>query len=79
MNGKSNWRAWSFLLATIFLASGCIRNYEVVEDPRVILQLAEDTPAEVWIPVDGKLVRVWRLLEKGDLVIDRRHPVLDVE
>jgi hypothetical protein len=51
----------------------------VVEDPRVILQLAEDTPAEVWIPVDGKLVRVWRLLEKGDLVIDRRHPVLDVE
>lgn len=76
MRGNVNWKAWSCLLATICLASGCIRDYEVVEDPRVILQLAEDTPAEVWIPVDGKLVKVYRTLPKGKLVVDRRHPAL---
>jgi hypothetical protein len=77
MNGTVNWKVWIFLPITICLASGCIRDYEVVEDPTVIVQLAEDVRGvPVWIPIDGKLVKVYRTLPKGKLVVDRRHPAL---
>lgn len=75
MNGTASLKKPALLLVTIFLGS-CIRDYEVVEDPTVIVQLAEDVTAEVWIPLDGKLVKVVRVLPKGKLVVDRRHPAL---
>lgn len=75
MSGTGSLKALSCLLITI-CASGCIRDYQVVEDPTVIAQLAEDVKATVWLPVDGKLVKVVRVLPKGRLVVDRRHPAL---
>lgn len=76
-HGLKSWTKATCLLATISLGSGCIRTYEVVEDPGVIVQLAEPVTALVWIPLDGELVKVVRTLPRGRLVVDRRHPSLD--
>lgn len=73
-HGLKFWARATCLLATICLGSGCIRTYEVVEDPGVIVQLAEPVTALVWIPLDGELVKVVRTLPKGKLVVDWRHP-----
>lgn len=78
MNGIAFSRMLTYLLATIFLGS-CIRDYEVVEDPTVVVQLAEDVTTTVWIPLDGELAKVVRVLPKGKLVVDRRHPALRKE
>ena len=56
------------------LSAGCVRQIELLEDPDVIVQLAEPVEATVWIPdpASKKMLKVVRILPAGKLVIDRR-------
>lgn len=56
------------------MLSGCVRQIELLEDPDVIVQLAEPVEATVWIPdpATKKMLKAVRILPAGKLVIDRR-------
>jgi hypothetical protein len=46
----------------------------VLEDPMVIVQLAEPVRAEVWIPdpKTKKMLKAERVIPAGKLIVDRR-------
>ena len=61
-------------LTTILLICGCSR-LPIIEDPDVIVQLAEPVDAVVWVPdpESGKLLKVERTIPAGKLIVDRRR------
>jgi hypothetical protein len=58
----------------LVILTGCVRQIELVEDPTVIVQLAEPVSAMVWIPdpETGKLFKAERIIPAGKLIVDRR-------
>lgn len=73
MSGTRFFKNTIFLLIIVML-TGCFRQIEVLEDPMVIVQLAEPVRATVWIPdpVSGKMLKAYRTIPAGKLIVDRR-------
>ncbi len=73
MSGTRFFKNTIFLLIIVML-TGCFREIEVLEDPTVIVQLAEPVSATVWIPdpETKKMLKAERVIPAGKLIVDRR-------